>query len=232
MRTKADRRTLTMVLALGAILGMTAWVPPAVAEESTRAEKWQASLPITFTSGANYDSDESDFELSDDLGWGFGFGYHLNPRFMVGGEFTWLTANYDASVATDFDGDEDADDSISVSGTLEAANLQFVGQFNFLTGRITPFVRGSFGWTWIDSNIPSGPTEGVCWWDPWYGYICDSWQPTYEDTAFAYGAAGGIRAELTEAFFLEGSYNVLWLDLDKAGTQSFDGFRVNFGWTF
>ena len=232
MRTTAGRRTMTMVLVLGTILGMAAWVLPAAAQESTRAGKWQVSIPITFTSSSSYDSDESSFDVNDDLGWGFGFGYHLTPRFMVGSDFTWLSANYDARVATDFDGDQNPDDSVSVAGTLDAANLQFVGQYNFLTGRFTPFVRASFGWTWIDSNIPAGPTQGVCWWDPWYGYICDTWQPTFEDTAFAYGAAGGVRAELAERFFIEGSYNVLWLDLDKAGTQSFDGFRVNFGWVF
>ena len=226
------RRTFTMVLGLATIMAMAAWAPTARAAESDRAGKWQVSIPITFTSGASYDSDESSFKLNDDLGWGFGFGYNLNPHLMLGSDFTWLTANYDAKVATDFDGDQHADDSVEIGGELEAASLQFTGQYNFLTGRVTPFVRGSFGWTWIDSNIPSGPTEGVCWWDPWYGYICDTWQPTFEDTAFSYGAAAGVRAEVNERFFIEGSYNVLWLDLDKAGTQSLDGFRVNFGWTF
>lgn len=233
MRTTAGRAMWTMVLALGTILGVAAWVPPAAAQESTRAGKWQISLPVTFTSGASYSSEEgTKIDVNDDLGWGFGFGYHINQHFMVGADFTWLSANYDARVATDFDGDQKPDDSVSVSGTLDAANLQFVGQFNFLTGRITPFVRASFGSTWVDSNIPSGPSQGVCWWDPWYGYICDTWQPTFEDTAFAYGAAGGVRADLSERVFIEGSYNLLWVDFDKAGTQSFDGFRVNFGWTF
>jgi hypothetical protein len=56
MRTTAGRLTLTMVLALATILGMAAWVPTAGAAESDRAGKWQVSLPITFTSGATYDS--------------------------------------------------------------------------------------------------------------------------------------------------------------------------------
>ena len=49
---------------------------------------------------------------------------------------------------------------------------------------------------------------------------------------FAYGAAAGVRLEMPNRFFVEGSYNMLWIDFDKAGTQSFDGFRVNAGWTF
>ena len=232
MRVTAGHRTLTMVLALGSILGMTAWIPRAAAAESERAGKWQGSIPLTFTSGSSYNSDGTSVDVNDDLGWGFGFGYHLDDRFMVGADFTWLDANYSASVATDINNDQVPDSTVDVAGTLDAANFQLVGQYNILKGRITPFLRASFGWTWIDSNIPSGLPQTGCWWDPWYGYICNTFQPTFEDTSFAYGAAAGVRAELGEKFFLEGSYNVLWVDFDKAGTQSFDGIRLNAGWVF
>jgi hypothetical protein len=221
-----------MVLALGTVLGLVMLVPRAVAGESERPMRWQTSIPMTFTSGASYDSQGTSVDVNDDLGWGFGFGYHLNKMFMVGLDLTWLSANYNASVATDLDGDEIPDDSIDIGGTLDAANMQFVGQYNILGGRVTPFLRASLGWTWIDSNIPSGPTQGVCWWDPWWGYICDTWQPTFEDTSFAYGAAVGVRGELTERFFVEGSYNILWVDFDRGGTQDLDGFRLNVGWVF
>jgi hypothetical protein len=223
-----------MVLALGTILGMAAWVPRAAAAESERAMKWQGTIPITFTSGASYESDDrTSVQVNDDIGWGFGFGYNLNERFMVGADVTWMSANYEASVATDSGiPDQIPDGSVSVSGTLDAANVQFVGQFNILKGRITPFLRASLGWTWVDSNIPAGPATGGCWWDPWWGYVCDTFQPTFQDTVFAYGASAGLRAELGEKFLLEASYNVLWLDLDKAGSQSLDGVRLTAGWTF
>jgi hypothetical protein len=232
MRARHGRGTVTMVLALGTVLGLIVLAPRATAGESERPMKWQMSIPMTFTSGASYTSQETSVKINDDLGWGFGFGYHLNKRFMVGMDLTWLSANYDANVAVDIDGDGIQDDSVDIGGTLDAANMQFVGQYNILGGRVTPFLRASLGWTWIDSNIPSGPTQGVCWWDPWWGYVCDTWQPTFEDTAFAYGAAVGVRGELTDRFFVEGSYNVLWVDFDRAGTQNLDGFRLNLGWTF
>jgi hypothetical protein len=231
MSAKAPR-TWTIVLALGTVLGIASWVPQAVAAESERAMKWQSSIPITFTSGGSWDSAGSSVDMNDDVGWGFGFGYHLDNRFLVGADFTWLSANYDAHIATDFDNDQIPDDSVDISGTLDAANMQFYGQWNILKGRFTPFLRASLGWTWVDSNIPSGPATGTCWWDPWYGYICNTWQPTFEDTSFAYGAAAGFRAELTERFFLEGSYSVLWVDFNRGGTQSLDGVRLNAGWTF
>jgi opacity protein-like surface antigen len=225
------RRTTTMFLALGTLLVLGA--PLAAAADVERAERWQFSFPITFTSGSNYDSEEgTSIDVSDDVGFGFGFGYHLQEKILLGMEFTWLDANYDAHVATDFDGDQIPDDSIDVAGTLDATNMQFFGQYNFMAKRFTPFVRASFGWTWVDSNIPSGPTEGVCWWDPWFGYICDTWQPTFSDTAFSYGVGAGVRFELTDRFFVEGSYNILWIDFDKAGNTDFDGFRLNMGWMF
>ena len=233
MRARHGRRTVTMVLALGTVLGWVVWAPRADAQQNDREAKWQMSIPLTFTSGASYDSQEgTKVDVNDDLGWGFGFGYHFNQRLLLGVDFTWLDANYDAEIATDNDGNQVPDTTISVAGTLDATNLQFFAQYNILPGRFTPFVRGSLGWAWIDSNIPSGPAQGVCWWDPWWGYICDAWQPTFEDTSFAYGAAAGVRASLTDKFFVEGSYNLLWLDFDKAGTQSFDGFRINAGWMF
>jgi opacity protein-like surface antigen len=233
MHARHGRRTVTLILAFVTVLAVALWVPRAAAAESERATKWQFSVPITFTSGASYDSQEgTSVKMDDDLGFGVGFGYHFDKRFFLGVDFTWLNANYDVHLATDNNGDQIPDTTVDVAGTLDATNLQFVGQYNILRGRFTPFLRASLGWTWVDSNIPSGPATGTCWWDPWWGYVCNTWQPTFQDTSFAYGAAAGVRAELTDRFFIEGSYNVLWVDFSKAGTQNLDGIRVSAGWVF
>ena len=233
MRKTRDRRIPRRVLVFGTVLGVVLLAPWAAAGETQRAAgRSQFSFPITFLSGASYDSDRSSVDVNDDVGWGFGFGYNLSEKLLLGAEFTWLDASYDLHLARDFDGNGIQDDSIDISGVLDASNFQAFAQYNILPSNVTPFVRGSFGWTWIDSNIPAGQAGGACWWDPWWGYICDTWQPTFSDTAFSYGAAAGVRLELPSRFFAEGSYNLLWIDLDKAGTQSFDGFRLNVGWLF
>jgi hypothetical protein len=223
---------MTMILALGMTLGMAASLPRVAAAESERAQKWQGSIPLTFTSGANYDKNGTSVDLNDDLGWGFGFGYNVNERFLVGSNFTWLSASYEATGAIFDNSGNPTGTTFDVSGTLDATNWQIFGQYNILKGKITPFLQASFGWTWIDSNIPTGLPQTGCWWDPWYGYICNTYQPTYESTPFAYGAAAGVHAEIGDRFYLEGSYNYLWVDSDNAGTLGFDGFRLNVGWMF
>jgi opacity protein-like surface antigen len=170
--------------------------------------------------------------MNDDVGWGFGFGYHVNDRFMVGFESTWIEAHYDATIAIDLDGDGTPGPSANLGGRLDAGSFLSVGPFNVLPeGRFTPFVQGKLGWTYTDSNIPAGPAEGVCWWDPWWGYVCDAWQPTFSSWSFSYGGGVGLRAQVGPQFFIEGSYNLLWIDLDQ-GNPSFDGFRLNFGWVY
>lgn len=220
----------TVLGAVAAVLAGSLLSPSAAEAQRQREGRWQFSIPLNFVSGTEIKGQgESFLRMNDDLGWGFSFGYHINNRFMVGGEMTWMRANYDAQVEVDEDGDEDSDGLVTIGGTLDASTFGAFGQFNILEGPITPFVQGKLGTTYSDSNIPSGPTQGVCWWDPWWGYICDAWRPTYSTWSFSYGGAVGLRAELGRTFFLEGAYSAGWIDFDVE-TPRLDGFRLNVGW--
>jgi opacity protein-like surface antigen len=229
MRLPVSLCALTAIAVLAG--GLAA--PTALESQTVRREgHWQFHIPITFTSGTTLTGDGgSSLELNDDVGWGFGFGYHLNERFMLGFEATWLSANYEAQIPVDEDGDESPDGTLTAAGQLDAGSFMGVGQFNLLEGgRFTPFVQGRLGWNYSDSNIPSAPVQGACWWDPWWGYVCDTWQPTYSAWSFSYGAGAGLRAQLAPRFFLEGSYQISWVDFDR-DTPSMDGFRLSIGWT-
>jgi len=233
MRPNRNRRPALLLVLGTLLLGLAFSVPQSEAQTAARAMKWEFTIPITFTSSENFDGENgTSLDINSDVGWGFGFGWHMDNHWMFGMDFTWLDANYKANIAADTGlPDQIPDTLVSVSGTLDAANFQLVSQYNILDKPITPFVRANLGVTWVDSNIPSAPAQGVCWWDPWWGYICDTWQPTFEDSSFSYGAAVGLRADLQRGFFLEGSYNMLWVDFDK-DTASFDGWRLTMGWIF
>jgi hypothetical protein len=231
MRKNSGRKALLGTCAF--IVAGSLTVPVALEGQTfSREGRWQFYVPINFVSGERLEgAGESFIDMSDDVGWGFGFGYHINERFMVGFETTWLSANYDAAIEVDDTGDENPDGIVTVGGKLDAATFQAVGQFNLLQGtRFTPFLQGKIGTTYTDSNIATAPPQGVCWWDPWWGYICDVWQPTYSTWSFSYGGAAGLRVQLAPRFFVEGSYSALWVDYDNE-TPMLDGFRLGFGWT-
>ena len=203
---------------------------PVFADDSDRAESWQFSFPITYSNSTAWDgAGDSSIDLSDDVGFGVGFGFNFSERFYVGGEITWIQVNYEVEVQS---ADEPPLSDFILGGELDASTFQVRGQYNFLEKTITPFIGGGIGWTYVDSNIASGPEEGVCWWDPWWGYVCDTWQSTYDDTGFSYGLNGGLRAELTDAFYMEARYGVLWIDTDSGDDVDVDGFRLELGWMF
>ena len=221
-------------MAVGFALALWMGASAADADAQTRREgKWQFNIPITFTFSQTIDGQgESSVDLSNDVGWGFGFGYHLNENFFLGGEITWLRASYNAMIPWDDDGDQNPDGTAQIGGTLDASSFQAIGQYNFLENKLfTPFVRGNLGFTYTDSNIASGPPQGSCWWHPWWGYICSSWVPTYDRTSFSFGGAAGVRADVSRSFFLEASFNGLWINFEEA-TPLFDGIRLNIGWLF
>jgi hypothetical protein len=223
----------SVMFGLLAAVFLVSGILPAIAADSNREETWQFYIPITYVSSESFNGQSGTFvDLNDDISFGFAVGYNFNERWFLGGEITWMNMSYNAEVAIDDEGDGIPDELVRVSGTSDSNSLQVSGQYNFLEKSFTPFVRASLGSTYTDSNIATGPPQGVCWWHPWWGYICDVWQPTYDKFTFSYGAGIGLRGDLTDTFFLEGSYNQLWVDTDNADTLEFSGIRVNVGWTY
>ena len=75
-----------------------------------------------------------------------------------------------------------------VTGNLESMGVMFDLSYYFMTGRFTPFVTTGLGWNFVDTNIPTAPPQVGCWWNPWYGYICEGFQDTKSVDGFAYQA--------------------------------------------
>ena len=184
--------------------------------------RYVASKDIGFEGG-------SKVELDQALGVGVGFGYNITDKFALQLDASWSKTDYQAKIATSAGGNPG---TATVDGTLHLGTIALDMSYYFLDGPLTPFVMGGFGWTVADSNIPSGPPQDTCWWDPWYGYICTAYQNTYKNSYFSYNLGLGARWEVTQAFFLRGSVGWQWVDLGRAGTTDFMGGRLDLGYMY
>lgn len=172
-------------------------------------------------------------KLALDPGWGLGlgFGYNFTDKLALHLDGSWSSANYQATIpTTDTSGNPTG--TATASGTLDTFSAALNLSYYILKGPLTPFLLGGIGWTFVDSNIPSGPPQGVCWYDPWYGYVCTSYQNTYTNNYFSYNVGAGARWDVTQSFFLRGSVVWQWVDLGQPGTTDFLGGRLDLGYMF
>lgn len=191
--------------------------------QTGRAGHWDFSLQSRYTASQNYSGDNgSALWLKDDLGLGFGFGYHLDERFNLGMNFTWRSISYDAKVVDP----DDSSNTETYGGYLDTGTIAVTGDWNLRPGRITPYVNGSLGWMIIDSNIPAGIGSG-CWLDPIWGYVCGSYVSTYgTDSGFATLGAG-LRVQMAESMFMRVGYEHGWLDAGAVGDTNM--LRIDIG---
>ena len=193
----------TRVLLL-ACLALLLAVPASAQEKSRRGGQWEISLDGRYTGPRDVTaSGGSKVEIEDDLGWGFGFDFHINRNFSLGAGFTWRSANYLATIV-------DANDpsvTQQIPSVFDMSTFGVRGSWNVLDGPLTPYVNGSYGWLLIDSNIYAGSTVG-CWWYPWYGYVCGPISTTYGASTWSATIGAGVRWEPSRSsgFFMKGGY--------------------------
>jgi len=125
---------------------------------------------------------------------------------------------------------DDPLDKQHYSGWLDTGNFAASAIFNLLPKAFTPYVQGTVGWALIDTNIPSGISTG-CWWDPWWGYICDGYATTFGEDGVAYSLGGGLSLQPLDIFFLRVGYDRMWIDMDGAA-KSADMIRVDAGFLY
>jgi opacity protein-like surface antigen len=221
---------ISLVLVIAAIAGAGMYVPASEAQEFTavrsggRGGNWEFVLPLVYSDSATIQGQGgSSVDLDSDYGLGFGFGYNFTDHFQLNGLFSWSSRSYQATIVQT-DGTNRRYNNFSESSTLMVN-----GVYYFLDGKITPFVSGGVGLTYIDTNIQNGPASSACWYDPWWGYVCNSYVPTKTENDISYSAGVGVRFDLNRQFSLQGSYNKMWIDFSKAAnTPDFDIWRLDF----
>lgn len=146
-------------------------------------------------------------EVEDSIGYGLSGGYNFTDHWALGVELSWRSPDYRATFVPDGPGPARV-----INATMDVARIQFKGIYYFLESDLTPFVELGYGWARIDSNILDRPPITGCWWDPWWGFICQTSYSTYTETKPTYSGAIGIRWDLRNSISLRGSVGVLNID--------------------
>jgi opacity protein-like surface antigen len=191
--------------------------------------EWETRLGVAYQLNASADFEGgTTAEFASSTGFMVGVGYDLTSHFEIGANVSYDGRDYDASIAGD-----DPGEVFPVSGRLDSLGLVFDLTYNFMSGPLTPFVVTGIGWNWVDTNIATRPPQIGCWWDPWYGYVCTSFQDTKTFDGLTYQLGAGLRYHLSDSFSLSGSYRMSWVDFTNAtGTPTFDGLNLFLGWRF
>ncbi|HEX6997111.1 MAG TPA: outer membrane beta-barrel protein [Gammaproteobacteria bacterium] len=160
-------------------------------------------------------------------GLGFNFDYAFATRWTVGARFTFHEVDYVADVAVD---GPLAPGGTRLDGELEATSLlahakRYFGDFD----RVAPYASFGVGVTSVDTNIPEGAPVGFCWWHPWWGYVCDSVQPTKTDTDMSAALRFGVRWAFGRRLFLDANVGRQWIDFDTADRPGFSELAIAVG---
>ncbi|HSC05490.1 MAG TPA: outer membrane beta-barrel protein [Steroidobacteraceae bacterium] len=206
--------------------------PSAMAQNrADRAGTWEFVFEANYQDAYRVNFEGGSFaETDDDLGFTLGGTYHLNNRLSLQFLFDWLNVDYDATIMS---GDTPPNPAFDVRGEMESFTPRFNAVFNFLESDFTPYVSAGIGWAFIDTNIPQGPPQTGCWWDPWWGYICQTYQNTRDLDEFTYQAGAGVRWDVNRGLSLRLGYEKQWIDVGTAtSTPGFDVIHLGIGYKY
>ena len=204
----------------------SAW---SLAAHAGRDPGWEFGGEVIYQDSKNISADGgSSAAIDSDVGLALTFGYRVSERLEVNFGLDWNNVDYKANlISADL-----PNLSASVDGELESFTPRVGVNFNFLEGPITPFVNGTIGYSFIDTNIPDGPPQTGCWWDPWYGQICGTWQSTRSVDEFIYGAGVGVRWDTSDTLSVKLEYQKRWIDSNNAGSPDFDQLKLGLSWMY
>ncbi len=195
----------------------------------SRAEKWEFFFTPTMVNSKvlQYDNG-AEASINQYSALGFGFGYNLNQHLELSMLFSSASANYTGTRIID-DGSNTPEKFLA---NMYTSKLDFGFTYNLLSTAFTPYISANLGSTYIDSGIPTGDIGNICWWDPWWGYICSPAALTYTSTAFNYGAGVGLRYDFNRKLYIKGGVAKNYLDLNSSNTPDFTSYQFVFGFMF
>jgi opacity protein-like surface antigen len=198
--------------------------------QGSRSKTWELSVSGIYQDSKRLGGDNgSSVDIDSELGFGFSLAYNLSSKLSLGGDFEFIRPDYTAVLIAENPGEED----IVINHEMYQFNGRFKGTYNFVDGPLTPFVEAGLGWSYFDSNVTDGPPTTGCYWHPWWGYICNNFYSTFDDTLFSYGAGVGLRYEFSGGSFLKATYNHWEMDgMGDSSDAAFNAAKLEFGWSF
>jgi opacity protein-like surface antigen len=186
-----------------------------------RAGMWDFTFQISTNESKTYGGEQgSNLNLKQRTGFGFGGVYNLNEHFGLGLDLNFSSPRYTATIQpVDLD-----QEPIVIDHRANIATGQLKGVWNILKSSFTPYVEGGGGFTFIDSNVVDSEAPTFCWYDPWYGTMCNT--SSYSDTNFSYGGAAGFRWDTKNSMVLKLSINTLIIDTSNDPTINSIRFEI------
>lgn len=213
-----------------ALLCVAAASPFAEAQDGTsrpRDFEFAIGIPYLQSESTSFDGGTV-VDTESSAGLGFNFDWRLTDRWSVGGTAAMHDIDYTATIAVA--GSPLGAPGETVRNDLNTQSVmghvkRYFGNFD----RVAPYASAGLGWISIDTNIPNGPPIGRCWYDPWWGFVCDSIQPTRTTTEAGTMLGVGVRWDFSRRVFLDASYGREWIDFDNAHRPDFTQLRIAFG---
>lgn len=208
------------------VLGLVAGT---AAAQSDRAETWEVGVTLLDLSSVSVAGPfGASISVDDETGFGFTGVYNFTERLGLGMDISWSDPGYVATLVPDAPLPPEL-----VRANLDVNVIHFKGVFNVLESDFTPYLEVGGGWTYLDSNIIEGVSGPVCWWDPWYGYICSNYYDTYTDTRTSISYAVGIRWEIDSSMVLKAAWGAVEIDTNRNTTDlTLDSIQLSFAWMF
>jgi opacity protein-like surface antigen len=177
--------------------------------DDSRAGKWDVTFQLVHVPSETYGVEQgSSLSLKNRTGWGFGLAYNLNSHFALGFDLSWVDPRYTAVLIGENAVGDPTEKTIEHRADIITGQLK--GIWNVFKNDFTPYAEVTGGWTNVDSNVIATDTVPVCWWDPWWGWVCSN--STYNDSNFSYGGGLGFRWDVGRSTLLKLSYNRMIID--------------------
>jgi opacity protein-like surface antigen len=176
-----------------------------------RAGRWEiyGSGQSLGSNDINYDTPDGALNVNlnpTGLG-GVGFGYYFTDNLALRFDMMFGPAEYEFA-------------ETGISQAIQRDAFISTGRLNvdylFFKKRLTPFVTGGIGYQYISVEYSDLGSVPVCYWDPWWGYICTYDTPTYWETDFSWNAGAGVVWNVTDRFFMRIKGDASWLQYEDA----------------